>query len=255
MALSDIRRQFAELSGRHDLVVDFAGGDYDNNSNNIGADFFINAGQRMLDRKLFGKKQYAWYKKDISSGDYKLTFRYCLAISEVWLVGSDNDKARLIKKPLEWMRKMYGADIGTASTGCPKYYSPIIINLSPDQIDLTSSNYTDEFSYDSDELMFSDEGDHFLYNGILLGPISDNSYTVSILGKFMSPPLSSNSTKTFWTEVHPDILLLASLWALERFYRNREGMADYMTAILDALNDIDINEVVEQVQGINQIGG
>ena len=56
MNLLQIRTKFVQLSGRYDLVVDAAGGDYSDN----GADFFINAG--------FGIFRMIWFSFNRASG-------------------------------------------------------------------------------------------------------------------------------------------------------------------------------------------
>jgi len=254
LQLSEIRQQFATLSGRHDLVADFSGDDFDDN----GADWFLDCGQRWLDRKATHKKMYSWYKEDITAGDYKLNFRYCTAVKEVWVMGADTDRAQLSKKDYNWMRSEYAEGASNEDQGVPKYYSPIVLNLGPDQIALTSSDYTDEFTYDADEILFSDTADHILYHGILFMPPSDRTLTVSVLGRFWSPPLypsKADTLKTYWTVHHPDILILAALYSLEGFYRNREGQRDYREQLVEALVDIDAGEAEEEVQDASSMEG
>lgn len=252
MSLLSVREKFAELSGRHDLVVDFAGADYSDS----GADWHLNTGQRMLDRKASFLKVYSWCKKDIAIGDYSMTFRYAAAIKEVWIMGVTQEKVQLAKKSHNWMREEYGEAYADETSGTPAYYCPTIIGLSPDQSGLTAaggaSPYTDEFTYDSEELMF---GDHWLYNGVLFLPPSEAVLTVSVLGRFKSKPLSADADKTFWTEVHPDILISAGMWSLERFYRNREGVLDHMLTINDALMDLDKDVVEQEAQDLDEMEG
>lgn len=251
MSLLSVRETFATDSGRHDLVTDFSGDDFSDN----GADRFLQAGQRLLDRKASFVKGYSWYKKDVSEGGYKLNFRYCTAIKQVWAMEADTDRYRLTRKDLDWIRAKYGKAYADLTTGSPSYYTPIVANLGPDQVALTTSNYTDEFTYDYEEILFSDTADHFHYNAILWMPPLNKTYTISILGRFWSPILTGDTMETFWTEVHPDILVLSALYCLERTYRNREGMADYMTAILDAISDLDRDMVEEEIQDHDRMEG
>jgi len=251
MTLLAVREQFAELSGRHDLVTDFSGDDFTNNASNIGADFFIDSGQRLLDRKMSFTKSYAWYKQDCAIGSYKLNVPYCTTIKRVYMMGIAGERNEPVKKRLDYMKQEFPDIISGVTNGTPLYYTPIIINLAATQSLLTTANFTDEFTYDSGDIMFADTGDHFAYNGIWWMPPTDVITTVSILGRFHSPKLTGDTIKTYWTEMHPDILLLAALYSLERFYRNREGMNDYMTAILDAAIDLDRDVVEEEIQDIN----
>ena len=254
MSLIEVRERLARESGRHDLVKDFAGGDYSDSGNGV-SNRLINDAQRLLDRKASFIKAYSWHKKDVSVGTYRLNFRYCSAIKEVWFMPDGGDRYKLAKKSLSWIRAEYGGAYSEMSEGTPLYYAPRIVNLGPDQVDLTSQNYTDEFSNDYEEILFSDEGEHFLYNGVLWMPPNETAGTISVLGRFWSPPLSDDNDKSFWTEVHPDILSLAAQYVLERTYRNREGMADYMSAILDALDDLDREVVEEEAQDLDQMEG
>ena len=60
--------------------------------------------------------------------------------------------------------------------------------------------------------------------------------------------------ETYWTEVYPDALVLASLHELEANYRNREGTKDYLVQIEEKLKGIDHELVFEETYGISQMG-
>jgi len=253
MSLIEVRERVARESGRHDLVKDFANGDYTDSGNGV-SNRYVNDAQRFLDRKANFIKSYSWYKKDVSIGSYKVNFRYCSAIKQVWFM-ANGGRYRLDKKDLSWLRRAYGDVYANLTQASPLYYAPMVLNLSPDQVALTSSDYVNEFTRDFEEILFTDEAEHFLYSGVLWMPPNAVASTVSILGRFWSSPLSVDADKSFWTEVHPDILSLATQYVIERTYRNREGMADYMTAIMDAIDDIDRDVVEEEVQDLNQMEG
>ena len=254
MQLSTIRQKFCELSGRHDLVTDYAGADYSDN----GADWYLDNGQKYLDKKFTHIKRNAWYKKDIAVGDSTLEFRYCDVIKEVWVEGSGIDRHQLEKKDLNWMRSNYAEPHANMTGGEPAYYTPLVLNLGPDQIALTSANYTAQFTYDADEIMFTNEGDHILYSGIMWMPPADVIYTVSVLGKFWAPPLypsKGDTLETFWTAHHSDTLILAAMRSLEGFYRNREGQRDYEVQILESLDDEDKIAAEEEAQDASSMKG
>jgi len=236
-------------------VTDFAGGDYSNNADNIGADFFIDAGQRMLDRKASYIKAYMWYKKNVTSGTYKLKFQQAASVKEVWIMSETYGRYQLRKKAYEWIRNNYGDPYSDITPGKTLYYSPLVMSLSPEQSALKTTDYSSEFTMDFEEITFADEAEHYDYRGILLMPPPEELSTVSILGRFRSRKLTSDSVKTFWTEVHPDLLVLAAMWALERFERNREGMSDYMSAIEESLFDLGKDMVEEEVQDLDEMEG
>lgn len=58
-----------------------------------------------------------------------------------------------------------------------------------------------------------------------------------------------------WTEIYPEILVLASLHELEGAYRNNEGRNDYMKQINERLDGIDHELVFEEAFNISQMGG
>ena len=93
-------------------------------------------------------------------------------------------------------------------------------------------------------------------------PPPDGNYYVSILGTFYSPTLSATlsgstwtQTKSFWSEVHPDILITAALYKLETFYRNTEGAKDWKSALMIDVADLDKDVADQESTQINQIGG
>ena len=62
MTLLSVRQRFVDLSGRYDLVIDSI------NWANNGADFFIQAGQRWLDRSGIIPKSDSKYYKALAEG-------------------------------------------------------------------------------------------------------------------------------------------------------------------------------------------
>jgi hypothetical protein len=308
MSVLAVREQFARQSGRHDLVTTF-GSVYTDN----GADFYLNAGQRMLDRKASFLKSDSWYRADVPVNTYKLTFPYSTSIKEVWRTNATG-RFQMEKKDLDWLRANYYpylstsytsgslvigntyyivtyvagdsfTSVGAASnatgitfvatgtsptwangstlqditialaTGPPLYYAPVQSGLAPSQRDITALNYSNTFTYDYEDVIF---GNHWLYNGVLFLPPTEGTYTISILGRWLSAPIADTSpvTTTYWTEVHPDLLVMAGQWALEALqYRNREGMADFLAAINDAIKDLDADVVEQESAAITQMEG
>lgn len=241
MELLDIRTKFIEISGRFDLVVDTT--DYADD----GADFFIKAGQRYLDSKVNTHKSLARFQKDLTSGDYKLVFKHSRSIREVYASNADG-KYELEKKTLTWLRNEYAEDFSEIDGNSPLYYAPAILGLSPEQDDLSDSTYTDEFTYDEEGIKF---GDHYSYNGIIILPPVDETFTITVFGDFFSKPLTSDTDKNYWSVNYPDLLIYAAMYSLEKFYRNTEGMKDMMLAINDIMEGIDHDIVAQESSGIN----
>jgi len=241
MNLLQIRTKFVELTGRFDLVKDTVS--YVDN----GANFFIEAGQRFIDSKIDFPKSVARYQKDITAGKILLTFQNARAIREIWVTNSEG-KNQLTKKTMTWLRNNYRGALSSLEKGQPLYYTPAIIGLSPQQKDLTAENYMDEFTYDVDDLMF---GAHFGYNGVLFMPPADGTYTMTVIADFFSAIMTEDTETNYWSEMYPDLLVAAAMLALEKFYRNTEGVKDMNAVVMDALAGIDRDNAEQEIAGVN----
>lgn len=60
---------------------------------------------------------------------------------------------------------------------------------------------------------------------------------------------------SYWSDVYPEVLIYSALWAIESFYRNREGMRDWESAIRVYLDGIDMDIVEQEIVGIDQMIG
>jgi len=248
MDLLDIRKAFVQASGRFDLVVDTT--HYVNNSANIGADFFINAGLRLLD-SLEGSMPSS-YRKDISAGDYKLTFKYARAIDRVDIMNADGRKT-LTPVRLETLRETYPLDPDKIGRGTPLMYAPMKGFLSPEQKSLTLANFSTEFTYDHYGVIFG--ASRYQYNGILFMPPADTTYTVTVWGWFFNA-LEEDDDVCWWSENYPEVVIMAAQCVVEMFYRNSSGVADWMSAITQYLRGVDIDRVREEISiAGNQIKG
>lgn len=178
MRLEEIRSKFVTLSGRNDLVKTVS------NVTNIdnGADFFINAGQRLLDTLQNTPESFKRYIEDIVQGGYKMTFPDCRAIKEVWLTNADG-RFPLEKKSIGWIRQEYGEDYSVLDTGQPLYFAPSVHTLAPAQSLKTADDFTGMHDYGTVE--FGLIG----YHGVVIVPPADGTYTVNIWGLFFSGTL------------------------------------------------------------------
>ncbi len=247
MTVIAVRERFVLETGRHSLVTNFSTGDFTDK----GANRFLNDGQRFLDRKASYLKENSKYIKDLTVGDYKLEVPYCDVIKEVWLAGSEGSK-RLDLKTDTWIRENFGRPYASILNGTPQYWAPMTMGLSRSQRALTSSDYTDEFTQDFEEIKF---GDHWAYNGVLFMAPTDTAYTMTVVGRFKSQDFTTDTDKTYWTEVHPDLLVLAAMYSMERFYRNTQGQQDLMLSLLEAIKDIDKDSVEQESTDADQMEG
>ena len=111
MNLLAIRTQFVEKSGRYDLVVDTTSYVDD------GANFFIQAGQRLLDSILPNRKDIGRYHKAINANQSSITLKHIRAFDSVYVKASGSERELLDRKPYSWLLEQYGSDYGEKATG------------------------------------------------------------------------------------------------------------------------------------------
>lgn len=235
MTLSEMRELFVEVTGRKDL---------EDTSNTISANWYIQRGSKYLDKNFPSPFSKAWIKKDLDEDEYSIELNYCRAVFQIYATDTDNVRYLITKKSLRWWKENYDPD---GTSGNPEYWAQAVTRLAPEQFDLTAGDYTDEFTYDTDDHLF---GDSFEKSLLLFSPMADETYTISILGRFDSTPLTEDTDSNFWSNEYPDALVFAAALTMERMYRNREGASAWLDAIQDELkgmeDDIAENESITE---------
>jgi hypothetical protein len=160
---------------------------------------------------------------------------------------------------MQQLRTEYSDEFADVTQGQPEYYAPAIFRPAPDTLVTTTGLYdiADLLTYNAVA-----PAQHFNYHGIVIMPPPDVAYTVTIWGLFYSPTLSatlSGSTwtqvKSYWTEVHPEVLIEAALFKLEGFYRNTDGAKDFKATLMEDVSGLDHDSVEEDLVGDMQMGG
>jgi hypothetical protein len=237
MTLGELRTLFAQFSGRYDLVKE--------DGSNNGADFFINAGQRFLDRRIDFRKSNARLFKELAIDTWYLKVQNCRTIEKVWINDSEG-RWELEKKDLIWLHEEFPDLISETDTGDPLYWSPAGIR----GIDIKDTNNQGSFfNYVIAQSIAED------YVGIVLLPPPSVAVVVDIWGKFYTDPLSEDGSQSYWSSVVPETLLAAALYRLEIFYRNTEGAKDWLAAVDIDLRDIDKDTVQEDTANADQLEG
>lgn len=233
MPLLDIRKQFVKLSGRYDLIKDT------NTWEDNGANWFINAGQKYLDRMLDNFKSYARFYTTLEADMPNVFIPTCRVVRKVWINTADQ-RIPLTEAFIEDLR--LGFD-GT-QTGLPSYYALMTSRLLPtSDLNYVAGTFADA-SFSNEE-----------YTAMFFGMKADQTYAVEVHGLFYSPKLDNDEAQSYWTETQDDILIQASLMRLEGFYRNFEGVKD-SKAMVDALvAQIDMDSVAQEIANLYQIGG
>ena len=240
MNLLQVRTQFRSVSGRFDLV----NSDFSDN----GADFYINAGQRHLDRLGKNQKSFASCYRFCEAGFWTVQFPYCRAIQEVW-AATITARWQLEKRDLQDLLEGYFTTIPSGiDTGNTLYYAPAVTRMSPGSSTVTVDTIEAFVGY-----MDTMSGDHYEYNSILMAPPPDERLMIEIKGLFYSEKLEEDTDKSYWSEVHPDILIMAAMRHLEIVNRNTQGKRDWDDAIASELFEVDKDLVEEEIAEITQI--
>ena len=241
--LLEVRKRVARESGHHELVANYAGGDYADN----GMDDYIRAAARFLDDKFQYDKSEAWFYKKLTSGQSEVTFRNNRIIKEVWVNSSGGNRTKLQRLTLNEMREEYVKDtLAGEATGVPKYWVPAILGLAPEQLDEDEASFLAEGLTDYDLIMF---GDHYPHKGIYVMPPTDDTITVEVLAEWYSLELCDDEDVSFWSQ-HPEILAMATRREIEiHLHRNTTGAQDFERPIMDRLNDLYKNLIAEEVSG------
>lgn len=240
MNLLELRTKFISLSGRNDL----ANGDADN-----GADYYLNSGQRFLDRRYRFPKDTGIYPAVIPAGGWYVTVPYCRAIKEVWVADRES-RRQLEKKEVKEYLTIFNAPFESLTRGATLYYAPAVLRSIPEADRATAATTNAVLGY-----MPTLVGRHYEYNGVLLGPPTDIQLHVEIWGLFYSPSLVNNIDESYWSVVHPEVLIRAALYQLEIDYRNTQGANDWLNALELHTAGIDMDTVEEEIAGSDQMEG
>jgi hypothetical protein len=247
MNLLQIRTQFAKISGRYDLVNPSTFAD-------AGADFYIQQGQRSLERRLNINPTVAKFYNDLTTGQYKVSISNCRAIQEVWILSSESrtEVKRLGDYDLraihqQYVSNMYTSPLSTMETGRPSHYYLTNLRRTPEDNDgstdsSTISSYIDT-SYPYDPAS----------TGIILFPRCDEAYGIEIKGIFYSPILSSDEDSNVWASNYPTLLIWSALRELEIMFRGSKTASSWESLIEGELVGIEKDAIEQEINSIDTL--
>jgi len=240
MNLLQLRTKFRELSGRFDLVSNLFA--------DTGADFFINAGSKYLDRMDETQKSWGTCFKFLEVGHWAVSFPYCRAIKEIW-VATISERWQLEKTRLQDLIEGYMTGLPSSVTpGTPLYYSPCITRYIPENATVQELEafigYVDISAGHSHEI-----------NSILVNIPTSEKLTVIINGLFYSAELVNDTDENYWSAVHPLLLISAAMRQTEVPNRNTQGLNDWDNAIRTEMRQLGFDLVDEMIAEADQMGG
>lgn len=219
MPLSTIQTLFVEATGRQDL----------DNTSGTGAKFYLNAAQRWLDGQYENPKSQARHSVPVAAGQYVVHVPFLRIVHAASLVNVDG-RTPLTFVGYEELRGQYSALFssqetnveniaGEAFRGTPCFYTVVNNSLSP---------YSRSGNFPS--LVRGREGilpgDDFIYKSILILTPTDAVTSLDLEGLFYQPELTIPGDRSYWTEVRPEVLVMAAAMIHEGFLRNSEGVKD-----------------------------
>lgn len=238
-----LRQQFVKESGRYDLVVDTT------NWVDNGADFYLDAGQRYLERRLGIRKSVARMFQMLTAGQNYITFQYCRSILDVYIADTES-RTRLEKKTIVELREDYASMPSDLDTGTPLYYTPAFLRPSPADPDLTTlAGYMDYMD------ILALPATSQVYDGVLVFPPPSGAFMIEVWGYFYDRVLTSDTDTNQYSELFPEVLLHCALYQLETMNRNSEGAKDWKLAIDDGLLTIDFDAAEEEASDVDCMEG
>ncbi len=208
--LGGVRRLLVDISGRADLVRDAANGDYAN----IGlANFYINEGQRWLDRRLPHHKTVSRLYKTLAAEETMVTFEQARSVREVYEVHGDGSL-----QPLPW--------------------SSLNVGLAPDQMQAS------ELPAGARDVVLG--AAQWPLHAVYVAP-ADRPRNVLVSAAWYCPRMTQDSDRSYWTVQHPLLLVHATMLLFEIGIRNTQGVNDFFAPIKDDLQRIYFDLVEEEV--------
>ncbi len=240
MNLKEIRTNFRNISGRYDLVKD----DLSDN----GANFYINEGSKWLDRKVETSKSWGTYPIIKPVGTWYIRFPFARAVKEVWFTTSEG-KAQLEKTRLQdLMAQFYTSLPSVWSNGTPEYYAPTITRLIPEILTPATLALLDDYIGVISPISHD-------YNTVVISKPIDREALFEVTGLFYSKFLELDIDENFWSQVHPLLLIQASILQTYITSGNRPMMKTYGENVIDQLKDIGMDLVEQAIAEIDEMEG
>lgn len=236
--LVEIREQFIRHSGRYDLVTD------NTTWADNGADWYIRAGQRMLDGMVGQPLEEARRFQVVQPGVFTVSFEGCRSIKEVWAATETESWQLTWYEPMEF-RQLFAEPWGSATSGTPTAWTLGRIRSVPD------GSVVDKFNNFAGDLL----SDPTNSTGIVWQPPTDTELQIEVVGTFSTMTLTNDTDKNFWSVRHEDLLVLAALYKLETMLGNAERQRDWYEEIKQRTFEIEKDMIETEVNQVWELRG
>lgn len=236
MNLREIREEFIKKSGRYDLVDD------SESFKDQGADFFIRAGQRFLDKQGdFGTGLIHEFLLSTNAGQRDYVIQDCWNIISLFYSKDSN------KKCWEKVERVYSLECDKCRFGSGFFYALIPLKTLPSVQEASAKDLDVPASFYN----LSSNGKVEDVRGlkIMLSPEPSETFLLRAIGNFYSKELLADQDVSFWSVYYPETLLKSAMYELEVFYRNSEGSKDWLDALTVDLRNIEQSQLFASIQG------
>lgn len=250
MNLKEIRDMLAETTGRADLQT-----------NTSLANYFINAGLRMLDDKVKAPTMPNVHVVPLPVGMGVVYVKGLRTISSVFFQNEERGMTLLYRKDMVEIISYYGMkfpapvagslpydSIIFEETGAPAFYSLMNIAPSPEQMSMFREGL--ETQVPTLGVHYGQEDDTI---GLLVYPAPSTSGALVINGYFDRGTLFSDSETNWWTSTYPDLVVEAASYKIEVANRNTEGAQDKLKPLLSALVDVEHQLIDLEIGNVNEM--
>lgn len=236
MNLAELRKLFISTSGRYDLIND------DGTDN--GADNYLRLGQLHLETKHYWDKAEAVSYTTLVQA-FAFTIPRARVINSVWAADAVTCKMTPLNRiTLAQAREFVLSDYSDYQ-GSPLFYTlyngrgMVDASLKEDIFsDPATTDYVDGQNYGS--------------IGVILSPTNFPAGTlVEFRGLFREPLLTLDTDVNYWSSTMYNLMVYAAMRELEVMHRNRQGVADWDTAIMSALFELEKDSVMSDISYSN----
>lgn len=243
MNLFEIRKKFIQISGRYDLIEDTD--DYADS----GANWYINEGQRSLERRFGVGSVRAKIYQDLTVGQFIVKFKNCRAIKSVWLL-KDKQRVQLEKiEETELKELNYTSPLSTQTPGTPVQYYPITFRRSPED-ETGSGDSATLLQFIETESPYDPE-----YSGVVIYPPTNIAHGIEIDGLFYEVEMSDDDDKSFWSVNYSSLLIMSALRHLGIFYSGMKTEAGWDSVLNKEAVNIEKDLVEQEIADITKIEG